>query len=319
MSSELGVDGRRVATPPSSTGAPAAETSRAATTERARHRLLWMRETALVVVFYYVYQAIRNIANSGNVSPRAFANANRLVALERHLHIFVEDRVQEFFLQARWFIKAMNVYYGTLHFVITVGLLVWVYHYRHHAYRTMRNLLGATTALALIGYWAFPLAPPRMFPCNCFEDTLDTIGGLWSYNSPVAKALANPFAAMPSLHFGWALWCGIVFWTLTRHRWSRALAFFYPLLTLMAIVVTANHYFLDAAGGAVILIGAVLLTRAIERSGLRRRQRRELLTATVDGAGASPGSTGDASAVPAVERSAAAGAGTQQVGGMTHR
>ena len=274
MSSELDVDGHLAhhdepadAEPPGRGADPTAfGTGEPATQIRARHRLLWIRETLLVVAFYYVYQGIRNIANSGNVSPRAFANANRLVALERNMHIFVEERVQQFFLSARWFIKAMNVYYGTLHFVITAGLLVWVYHYRHHAYRTIRNLLGATTGLALVGYWTFPLAPPRLYPCNCFEDTLDTIGGLWSYNSPVAKALANPFAAMPSLHFGWALWCGLVFWTLTRRSWSKAMAFVYPLLTLLAIVVTANHYILDAAGGAVIFCGALLLVRAVDRS-----------------------------------------------------
>src|SRR3954451_15588740 len=121
-------------------------------------RFGWVREAALVLAFYYVYQTIRSFANSGNVSPRAFANANRLVSLERHLHIYGEQRIQQAFLSARWFIKFLNVYYGTLHFAITAGLLIWVYHYRHAAYRRMRNLLGLTTALALIGYWAFPLA-----------------------------------------------------------------------------------------------------------------------------------------------------------------
>jgi hypothetical protein len=182
-------------------------------------RFGWVREAALVLAFYYVYQTIRSLANSGKVTPRAFANNKRLVDLEKSMHIFYEHQIQSFFLSSRWLIKLLNVYYGTLHFVITAGLLVWVYHYRHAAYRRMRNLLGMTTALALIGYWTFPLAPPRMQKIPpLFVDTLDTIGGLWSYNSPVAKAVANPFAAMPSLHFGWALWCALVFWTLTSNR-----------------------------------------------------------------------------------------------------
>jgi len=238
-------------------------------------RFGWVREAALVLAFYYVYQTIRSFANSGNVSPRAFRNANHLVSLEQHLHIFVEQPIQEFLLPAQWFIRVLNVYYGTLHFVITAGLLIWVYHYRHAAYRRMRNLLGITTGLALIGYWAFPLAPPRLLPWHGFVDTLDTLGGLWSYNSPVAKAVANPFAAMPSLHFGWALWCGMVFWTLTSHRATRAMAFIYPFLTLTAIVVTANHYFLDAAGGAIIFGAALAIQNAWERSVARRHERRE--------------------------------------------
>ena len=179
----------------------------------------------------------------------------------------------------------MNVYYGTLHFAITAGLLIWVYHYRHEHYRRVRNLLGITTALALIGYWAFPLAPPRMHQWHGFVDTLDTIGGLWSYNSPVAKAVANPFAAMPSLHFGWALWCGIVFWTFARHRWVRIDGRDLPGLTLLAIVVTANHYFLDAVGGAIIFLAAsqraadacarrtLRQARAGRRAGRRRAAR----------------------------------------------
>jgi len=238
-------------------------------------RFGWVREAALVLAFYYVYQTIRSFANSGNVSPQAFRNANRLVSLEQHMHIFVEQPIQEALLSAHWFIRVLNVYYGTLHFVITAALLVWVYHYRHAAYRRMRNLLGITTGLALIGYWAFPLAPPRLLPWHGFVDTLDTIGGLWSYNSPVAKAVANPFAAMPSLHFGWALWCGMVFWTLTSHRLTRAMAFVYPFLTLTAIVVTANHYFLDAAGGAIIFCAAFGIQKAWERSVARRHDRRQ--------------------------------------------
>jgi PAP2 superfamily len=234
-------------------------------------RFGWVREAALVLVFYYVYQTIRSFANSGNVSPRAFANANRLVSLERHLHIYTEQRIQQAFLSGEWFIKFLNVYYGTLHFVITTGLLVWVYHYRHAAYRRI------TTGLALIGYWSFPLAPPRLLKWDHFVDTLDTIGGLWSYNSPVAKAVANPFAAMPSLHFGWALWCGIVFYTLTSHRATRAMVVIYPFVTLTAIVVTANHYFLDAAGGAVILVSAVFIQHAFERWQHKRHAARNLV------------------------------------------
>ncbi len=259
--------------------------------QRPRH-LGWVREGALVLAFYYVYQTIRSFANSGNVSPRAFANANRLVSLEKHLHIYGEQRIQQFFLPAEWLVRFLNVYYGTLHFVITAGLLVWVYHYRNEAYRRMRNLLGTTTALALVGYWAFPLAPPRLLKWDHFVDTLDTIGGLWSYNSPVAKAVANPFAAMPSLHFGWALWCGIVFYTLTTHRFTRAMVVIYPFLTLTAIVVTANHYFLDAAGGAVILVSAVFIQRGFEQWLARRR------TTT---AGAAPADSAVLAGAPAEE------------------
>jgi hypothetical protein len=232
----------------------------------------WLRELVIVVVFYYGYELIRRFAFPGEKNPRAFANANRLIALERFLHIYSESAVQKAFLGARWFIKVMNVYYGTLHFIITAGLLVWVYLRRHEHYRQFRNLLGMTTVFALVGYFAFPLAPPRSYPCHCFVDTLETVGGLWSYHSGAAKAIANPFAAMPSLHFGWALWCGTVLWSFARHRAVRALSLIYPLLTLLAIVVTANHYWLDAVGGAIIFIAASQTLRFFRLRPLRKAQ-----------------------------------------------
>jgi hypothetical protein len=246
----------------------------------------WVRETAIVVGFYYVYQTIRSLADHGGVTNRAYANARRLVSWERHLSLFHEQAIQQAFLASHWFIRVMNIYYGTLHFVITVGLLIWMYRKRHHGYRAMRNLLGLTTALALIGYWGFPLAPPRLYKCNdnipvpgpdgftigkCFVDTLNKVGGLWSYHSPVAKAVANQYAAMPSLHFAWSVWCGIVMWRYCRTTSLRALGVLYPVLTLFAIVVTANHYFLDAVGGAIVIGAAAWIIHAQARRRSRRR------------------------------------------------
>ncbi len=246
----------------------------------------WVRETFIVLGFYYVYQTIRSLADHGGVKNRAYGNARRLVDWEQSIHIFHEQAIQQAFLGAYWFIRVINIYYGSLHFVITVGLLVWLYLRRHDVYRHMRNLLGLTTMLALVGYWAFPLAPPRLYKCNnnipvpgpdgsalgkCFVDTLDKVGGLWSYHSPVAKAVANQYAAMPSLHFGWSLWCAIVLYRYASHRTTRILGVVYPALTLFAIVVSANHYFLDALGGVVIIGTAAWILGTIER---RRSSRR---------------------------------------------
>lgn len=265
--------------------APALEPSTAAAepTHRPVHRG-WVRETVLVIAFYYVYQTIRSLADRG-VTNRAYSNARHLVDWEKTLRIFHEQAMQEALLAAHWFIKLMNIVYGTLHFVITAGLLVWLYRCRHVAYSHMRNLLGSTTFLALIGYWAFPLAPPRLYKCNndipvpgpdgyaigkCFVDTLDTVGGLWSYHSPVAQAVANQYAAMPSLHFAWSLWCGVALVRYSAHRWTRVVGIAYPVLTLSAIVITANHYFLDAVGGAATFGAAIALLSWRERRSRRR-------------------------------------------------
>lgn len=263
---------------------------------RLRPRTPWVREVVIVLTFYWVYQAIRRAASNPGSTTRAYANANRLIEWERRLHIYNEQFVQSLFLGSEAFIRLINVYYGTLHFLVTAGLLVWLFLRRPGQYRRMRNLLGTATGLALIGYWAFPLAPPRLVPCNesvpvvgvepigeCFVDTLHTVGGLWSYQSPAAQAVANNFAAMPSLHFGWALWCGLVFAWCLGGRTGRILSVAYPALTLFAIVVTANHYWLDAAGGAIVVGAALLIQKLWTRRQTQRALRDATRTHTSDG------------------------------------
>jgi membrane-associated phospholipid phosphatase len=102
--------------------------------------------------------------------------------------------------------------------------------------------------------------PPRLLPHSYgFVDTLQSVGGLWSFDSGAMSKVSNQFAAMPSLHFAWSTWCALVIVTTTRHTWVKVLAVCYPLLTVFAITVTGNHYWLDAAGGAVILtVGSLI-------------------------------------------------------------
>ena len=244
------------------------------------------REAGLVLVFYYVYRTVQRLGKAGGVEPRAYANAKRVVAIERFAHVFVEQSIQQAFLGARWFIKLINIYYGSLHFVVTVGALAWLFFARPGHYLHSRNLLGTTTALALIGYYAIPLTPPRLLLCNdtipapapsrtpligrCFVDTMERFGGFWSYQSEQVKAMANEFAAMPSLHFAWSLWCALTMYPRVRTRWAKLLWVAYPLLTLFAIVVTANHYFLDAVGGALTLWAAAVVLPRIDARRARR-------------------------------------------------
>ena len=131
--------------------------------------------------------------------------------------------------------------------------------------------------LALIGFAFFPLMPPRLLPTSYgFVDTLHVFGGPWSFDSgPVAKA-SNQYAAMPSLHFGWASWCTATFWPWATTRCRRVLLVLYPFVTLFAIVVTANHYSLDALGGFVtFLIGSWLGLQLVRLDPVGRSRRRK--------------------------------------------
>jgi hypothetical protein len=240
-----------------------------------RHR--WWREVLLVVAFYSIYTAIRNTFGSEKVSPgEAFDNARHVVRLEKLIGLYQEERIQNVFLGAEWFVRFWNVYYGTFHFFVTAGALIACYHLRKRSYRLIRNTLAASTALALAGFALFPLMPPRLLddtgPYGAgalhsgdygYVDTLAKVGGLWSFDSGTMQSISNQYAAMPSLHIGWSLWCVIVLWPLANRRWWRATLVAYPLLTLFCIVVTANHYWIDGLGGVVTLMAGYVVARAI--------------------------------------------------------
>ena len=231
-----------------------ATTEEEAPTE-ARSRLRWWREVLYVLAFYGVYSFIRNQFGSASVSPeRAFDNAKLVIDIERAIGTYHEESIQQAFLGWRWFIQAWNVFYGTFHFIVTTFCIVWLFRRFPGRYVKWCTTLAATTALALIGFATFPLMPPRLLPESYgFVDTLREYGGLWSFDDGAMSKVSNQYAAMPSLHFGWSMWCALVLVPTLRSPWLKALAAIYPLLTLFAIVVTGNHFWLDAAGGALVL------------------------------------------------------------------
>jgi hypothetical protein len=228
-------------------------------------QLRWWREVLYVVVFYAVYSFIRNKGVDTDSVQQAFHHAKGVIRVERLLGLYHEESLQDAFLGHRWFIRFWNIYYGTFHFIVTTFALVWCFRRRPDRYARWRNTLACTTALALIGFAFFPLMPPRLLPPSYgFVDTLARIGGLWSFDSGAMKAVSNQYAAMPSLHFGWSMWCVFVLWPATAtRRWLRALLVAYPVATLFAILVTANHFWLDAVGGAVALAAGYVVAQKI--------------------------------------------------------
>ena len=252
----------------------------------------------------------RNTQGSGSTSPtHAFRNARVVIKLEEALGLYHEESIQKIFLSVRPMMKAFNVYYGTAHFLVTAGVLMWLYVRHPDRYPRWRWSLACTTLLGLVGFVAFPLMPPRLispaFGMGSYVDTLHTIGGLWNFEDGAIAKLSNQYAAMPSLHFAWSLWCCLALWPRLRSSWGRALAIAHPVITLLAIVATANHYWLDAVGGAVTLLagwllGGILCTWAITRMTTRPRRP----THPIDPARVDPGRIPPATAEPetSVER-----------------
>ena len=233
--------------------------------------LHWWVEVLLVLSFYVVYSTIRNLFGSESISAAdALANAERIIDLERSIGLYRELGLQQAFVDHRWFIQFWNLFYGTFHFAVTVFALVWVYRRFPHLYARHRSTFLCTTGLALFGFALFPLMPPRLLS-DCGEfggclaalhpymDTMAEVGGLWSFDSGTMQRVSNQYAAMPSLHFAWATWCALVIWPIVGNRMARVLVAVYPIATLFAVVVTGNHFWLDAVGGLVVLgVGSLL-------------------------------------------------------------
>jgi len=227
----------------------------------ARRGLRWWKEVGLVLAFYAVYSVVRNTQGSAVVSEtRALHNALRVIHWEKAFGLYHEEALQQHFLRWNGFIEFWNLFYGTFHFFVTIFALVFLFRRFPARYRRWRNTLAATTALALIGFAAYPLMPPRLLPSSYgFVDTLRVYGSLWSFDSGAMSKLSNQYAAMPSLHFAWSTWCALVLVPALRSWWAKAAAIVYPAFTLFAIVVTANHFVLDAVGGLVVLgVGSVI-------------------------------------------------------------
>lgn len=219
---------------------------------------------AYILAFYTVYTLIRNEGVATKSVSTAFENAREVIRFERLLASYHEETIQDWFLPWRAFISFWNVYYGTAHFVVTGGSLIWLFRRQPHRYPLWRNTLACTTGLALIGYALYPLMPPRLLPAGYgFVDTLKTVGGLWSFDSGAVAKVSNQYAAMPSMHAAWAVWCTVVVRPALRRRWARSLLTAYPALTIFAVIVTANHYWLDAAGGLIVLGVGFLVARRL--------------------------------------------------------
>ena len=278
------------------------------------HRTHWWKEALIIAGFYVVYSWSRNLFGSAHITLgsddlplKAFHNAERLIRIERAIGLYHEESVQDWFLPFRWFIRFWNTYYGTFHFVVTLGVFWVLYFKRKHVFPQWRNTLAITTALGIIGFSLFPVMPPRLLDAACpkdggyggqcipsslrsdgpdgiaktdddgsfgFVDTLPVFGGgLWTFDSEAMKGLSNQYAAMPSMHIGWSSWCAFAMWPLMRRRWTKALTLLYPAATLFCIVVTGNHFWIDGIGGQLALAVGAWLGWALHRWNTRRLDR----------------------------------------------
>jgi membrane-associated phospholipid phosphatase len=238
----------------------------------------------MIATFYILYTGVRDLRGDRPVSVfQAATNAHRVIRFERWFGLFHEANIQHWALHYKELIRLCDDYYGTIHFVAVVGVLVLLFFRYPYRYRLWRNTLAITTGLALIGFSFFPVMPPRLLPPGYgFVDTLKVVGGLWSFSSGPVNDVSNQYAAMPSLHTAWAAWCALVLIPVIRPWWGKVLVLLYPLATIFCIIVTANHYIADVLAGLGLLGVSYLLAVGVTRWFDRRYAERGQLSVPDD-------------------------------------
>ncbi|RLT38037.1 MAG: PAP2 family protein [Chloroflexi bacterium] len=231
-----------------------------------RTRVAWfdLVEIALVVLGFLLYFLVR-----GGVVDRtadALNHARWIIEEQRALGIFIEPMVNEWALEGPWRVRFFNFVYFWLDFplIIGVGLMLFWRSRRH--YTLLRDALLISGAFALVLYWTFPVAPPRYLPEWGFVDTMQQYAKL-SYQAQSLRPFVNPFAAVPSLHVGWALLFAIVLFEVSQSWLVRIGGALVLVLQSVAVVATANHFLFDALAGVVISLAALAVAYWLDRSG----------------------------------------------------
>ena len=225
---------------------------------RGRYGYRMFVEIALCGALLVIYRAIRTL-NKTDMRV-AFTNARSVIRLENWLGLPFEDNLQSWLIDHPTLIKLLNHYYIFFHFPAAIAFLLWLYLRQPRHYVPFRNLMAFVTFVALIIHLLFPLAPPRMM--TGFVDTMREFGPN-IYPKNAIDGAANQIAAMPSLHFGWAMIEAIAVITILKSKW-RWLIVLHPLLMAMSIIATGNHWWIDAAAAAIIILSSVAGYRMIK-------------------------------------------------------
>jgi hypothetical protein len=243
----------------------------------------WERGLLQIVTVAWVYTIYDELraAATGSVAS-GMAHARQIVNVERATGLGFERAVQEVTFHLPWLVGLCNVCYSATHLVVPPVVLVVLYRTAPDRYRQWRNVLLVLLGLSLLCFWLYPVLPPRLVPgahhvaaTSSSYFNVDQVPGAGLVtaatrsSAPQWAPFTNPMAAMPSLHVGWALWASLAIWPVLRRRWSRWAVALYPLVMVWSVLVTGNHWLLDAVGGVAVVAAAYLTTRVV--SAVERR------------------------------------------------
>lgn len=214
----------------------------------ARRRWTWAFEVGIVLFWNFAYESLRSATPTRKVA--AFENASNVESLSSTLRIDWELTLNRLFLDHQWVADLASYWYQLAHETVTVATLIWLWHWHARVYRPLRTTLVGISVLSLFAYRFYPLAPPR-FALDGAVDTMLQHKVLFAGWDSIT-GLSNLYAAMPSIHVAWAVWCALAWNVASTHRWRRWL-WAYPIITVLVVVGTANHYVLDAVVGAAAI------------------------------------------------------------------
>lgn len=222
------------------------------------------RQLAFVAGVYVLYQFVNGLIAGGN-PYKPFGDALKIIDFERALHVFVEPSIQAWVLNKHWLIDAADWAYLYSHYVITAGVLAFIYFRRNSSFYFVRNMFAISMLIALIGYAVFPTAPPALMPEWGFTDAVSQFLGTSTshIDQGAASAFVNVYAAVPSMHVCFAIMTGGWMSRLVRTRSAKVAWMLYPLWITFVVVATGNHYLTDVFLGAMTAGASALLAKQL--------------------------------------------------------
>jgi membrane-associated phospholipid phosphatase len=209
-----------------------------------------IRESTLVLLVYAVYTLIQDALPDKEFL--AFHNAYNVIDLETRMKIFWEPGIQSWFLGSDFLIQLVNALYTLLFFPVFIGFGIWAYKRHREQYSIARNAILISAVIGFPGFVFYPMAPPRLFPNLGFVDTLAKYQLINLNTSSLPASMVNQYAAMPSFHMAWTLLVGIATVRMAKAWWLKLAGILLPLLMLVTIIATANHFIMDAVAGSVV-------------------------------------------------------------------
>jgi membrane-associated phospholipid phosphatase len=222
-----------------------------------------LAQLGIFVLADLLYETVRGVSESNEAVP--FQNARGIISTEKSLHFFVEQSIQSWAMGHRIIVDFANFMYVNSHFVITTSALVWLYLRHNDRFYFVRNMFVVAMGFALVGYLLLPTAPPRFFPELGFVDTIAYYVNV-KHDSGFVTLFFNPYAAVPSMHVAFALLISVPALLIVRRKVFKVLWATYPLVVAFVVVVTGNHWIMDAiAGAAVASASALVSVRVLSR------------------------------------------------------